>query len=159
MGVVTYESENAIAVAPSKLFKAYVLDGVNFFPKVIPAIKSVEILEGDGGAGTIKKITYAGADNQATYVKYKIELVDQETFSYNYSIIEGDVLRGALEKISSENKIVASADGGSIWKSTITYHTKGDIVIPEDKLNEAKEKATAMFKAVEAYLLANPDAY
>ncbi|KAF5745468.1 stress and pathogenesis-related protein [Tripterygium wilfordii] len=159
MGVVTYESENAVAVAPSKLFKAYVLDGVNFFPTVIPAIKRIEILEGDGGAGTIKKITFAGADNQATYVKHEIELVDRDTLSYNYSIIEGDVLRGALEKINSKNKIVASADGGSIWKTTTTYHIKGDIVIPEDKLNEAKEKATAMFKVVEAYLLANPDAY
>ncbi|XP_038720098.1 major allergen Pru ar 1-like [Tripterygium wilfordii] len=158
MGVVSFESENVLAIPPSKLFKAYVLDGVNLFPNVISQIKNIEILEGDGGAGTIKKITF-GADDQATYVKHKIELVDKETLSYNYSIIEGDILRGALDKISSENKIVASPDGGSIWKTTTAYHTKGDIVIPEDKITEAKGTATAMFKAVEAYLLANPDAY
>ncbi|KAF5745469.1 hypothetical protein HS088_TW07G01053 [Tripterygium wilfordii] len=138
---VTYKSENVLAISPAKLFKAYVLDGVNLFPKVIPQIKNIEILEGDGGAGTIKKITF-GAGDQATYVKHKIESVDKETFSYNYSIIDGEILKGALDKINSENKIVTSSDGGSIWKTTTTYHTKGD-----------------MFKAVEAYLLANPDAY
>ncbi|KAF5737019.1 Pathogenesis-related protein 10.5 [Tripterygium wilfordii] len=158
MGVVTYESENVLAIPPAKLFQAYVLDGVNLFPKVIPQIKNIEILEGDGGAGTIKKITF-GAGDQATYVKHKIESLDKETFSYNYSIIEGEILRGALDKISSENKIEASSDGGSVWKTITTYHTKGDIVIPEEKINEAKGTATAMFKAVEAYLLANPDAY
>ncbi|XP_038723709.1 major allergen Pru ar 1-like [Tripterygium wilfordii] len=157
MGVVSYQTENFLAIAPNRLFKAYA-DGANFFPKVIPIIKSIEIIEGNGGAGTIQKFTFVG-DGGVTYVKHKIEALDQDTLTYNFSIIEGDLIKGALEKISSENKIVASPDGGSIWKTTATYHFNSDVVIPEDKLNEAKEKSTAMFKAVEAYLLANPDAY
>lgn len=41
------------------MFKAAVLDADTLIPKILPqAIKSVEILEGDGGAGTIKLITF-----------------------------------------------------------------------------------------------------
>lgn len=59
MGVFTYTSETASAIPPSRLFKALVLDGDNLIPKILPqAIKSTEIVEGNGGPGTIKKVTF-----------------------------------------------------------------------------------------------------
>ena len=59
MGVFTYETETTSAIPPAKLFKAFVLDADNLIPKVAPhAIKSAEIIEGNGGPGTIKKITF-----------------------------------------------------------------------------------------------------
>ena len=60
MGVCTYETEITSCIPPHRLFKAFVLDGDNLIPKIAPqAIKQVDILEGDGGPGTIKKITFA----------------------------------------------------------------------------------------------------
>ncbi|PKI36896.1 hypothetical protein CRG98_042711, partial [Punica granatum] len=45
-------------IPPVRMFKAFVLDADAVIPKILPqAIKSVEVLEGDGGAGTIKLIT------------------------------------------------------------------------------------------------------
>ncbi|KAL2463520.1 Major allergen Pru ar 1 [Forsythia ovata] len=76
-----------------------------------------------------------------------------------YSIIEGDALVDVLESINYHIKIVPTADGGSICKNRSIYNTKGDAQITEEKIKEGKEKATGMFKAVEAYLQANPDAY
>lgn len=60
MGVFTYETEFiSNTVPPERLFKALVLNGHNLIPTLAPnEIKSGEILEGDGGVGTIKKITY-----------------------------------------------------------------------------------------------------
>jgi hypothetical protein len=59
MGVFTYEAETTSVIPPAKLFKAFVLDGDNLIPKVAPqAIKSIEIIEGNGGPGTIKKINF-----------------------------------------------------------------------------------------------------
>ena len=59
MGVFTHESHETSAVPPARLFKAFVLDSHNLIPKVLPqAIKSIEIIEGNGGPGTIKKITF-----------------------------------------------------------------------------------------------------
>ncbi|KAK6228613.1 hypothetical protein SCA6_000953 [Theobroma cacao] len=95
------------------MFKAFVLDADNLIPKVVPqAIKSSELLEGDGGPGSIKKITFG----------------------------EGP-------------------GGGSVCKSTSKYYTIGDNEIKEEQIKTGKERAFGMYKAVEAYLLANPDAY
>lgn len=58
MGVFTFTEENISAVAPERLFKALVVDGDNLIPKVVNAIQSVEIVEGNGGAGTVKKISF-----------------------------------------------------------------------------------------------------
>ncbi|PON61986.1 Bet v I type allergen [Trema orientale] len=159
MGVFTYETETISSIPPSRLFKAFILDADNLIPKVVPqAIKSTEILEGNGGPGTIKKINF-GEGSQYKYVKHQVDGLDAEKFTYNYSVIEGDALGDVVEKISYETKLVASPDGGSIIKSSSKYHTKGDHEIKEENVKEGKEKASHLFKAIEAYLLANPDAY
>ena len=59
MGVITYQMEVTSSIPPAKMFKAFVLDADNLIPKILPqAIKSVEVLEGDGGPGTIKLIHF-----------------------------------------------------------------------------------------------------
>ena len=159
MGVFIYESETVSAVPPARLFKALVLDADNLIPKIAPqAIKSVDILEGNGGPGTVKKSSFGEGSNYK-YVKHQVDGLDAENFTYSYSMIEGDALGDVIEKISYETKLVASADGGSVVKSTSKYHTKGDHEIKEENVKEGKEKASHLFRAIEAYLLANPDAY
>ncbi|XP_023917002.1 major allergen Pru ar 1 [Quercus suber] len=159
MGVFTYEAETTTVIPPARLFKAFVLDADNLIPKIAPqAIKSAEIIEGNGGPGTIKKVNF-GEGSQFNYVKHRIDEIDNANFTYGYSLIEGDALTDKLEKISYEIKLVASPDGGSILKSTSKYHTKGDHEIKEEQIKAGKEKAAGLFKAVEGYLLANTDAY
>ncbi|KAL2237751.1 UNVERIFIED_CONTAM: putative intracellular pathogenesis-related protein T1 [Sesamum indicum] len=51
MGAITYD----IKIPSSILFKSIILDANTLIPKIMPqAIKSVEILEGDGGAKAVK---------------------------------------------------------------------------------------------------------
>ncbi|XP_052188422.1 major allergen Pru ar 1-like [Diospyros lotus] len=158
MGVITYETEITTSIPPAKLFKAFVVDADILIPKIMPqAIKSVEILEGDGGPGTIKLTTF-GEGSTYKSAKQRVDGIDKDNFTYSYSIIEGDALTGGIESISSEVKISASADGGSICKNSSTYHVKGDAQITEEDIKSGKEKAKGMFKAIEAYLLANPEA-
>ncbi|GKU85382.1 hypothetical protein SLEP1_g61 [Rubroshorea leprosula] len=158
MGVFTYEMEVTTAMPPAKMFKAFVLDADHLIPKIVPqAIKDVELVEGNGGPGSIKKITF-GEGSQFKYVKHKIDGIDKENFTYSYSVIEGDALMNTLEKICYETKFVAAPDGGSICKSSSKYYTIGDIEIKEEDIKAGKEKALGLFKAVEAYLSANPDA-
>ena len=102
---------------------------------------------------------YIFSGSQFKYVKHRIDEVDHENFTYGYSVIEGDALGEVLEKISYEIKIVASPDGGSVLKSNSKYHTKGEHEIKEEQVKAGKEKAAGLFKAIEAYLLAHPDAY
>ncbi|KAA8518142.1 hypothetical protein F0562_015616 [Nyssa sinensis] len=130
MGVIAYDMEITSSIAPAKMFKAFVLDSDDLIPKILPqAIKSAEIIEGEGGAGTIKLITFG----------------------------KGSQFKS--ESISYEIKIQTTPNGGSICKNNSKNHTKGDAQITEDQIKDGKDKAAGMFKAVEAYLLANPDAY
>ncbi|CAL2226856.1 unnamed protein product [Prunus armeniaca] len=159
MGVFTYETEFTSVIPPEKLFKAFILDADNLIPKVAPtAVKGTEILEGDGGVGTIKKVTF-GEGSQYGYVKHKVDGIDKDNLSYSYTLIEGDALSDVIEKIAYDIKLVASPNGGSIVKTISHYHTKGDVEIKEEQVKAGKEKAAGLFKLVEAYLLANPDAY
>ena len=80
MGVITYDMELASPIPPAKLFKAFVLDADTLIPKIMTqAIKSVEILEGDGGPGTIKLTTFGEGPfflykDDANLFKFKITL-------------------------------------------------------------------------------------
>lgn len=91
-------------------------------------------------------------------MKHRVNGIDTENFTYNYSIIEGDALMDVLESISNVVKVEPMADGGSICKNSSTYNTIGHAQIKEEQIKGGKEKVIIMFKAVEAYLLANLDA-
>ncbi|CAL8080344.1 unnamed protein product [Prunus armeniaca] len=159
MGVFTYADESTSVIPPPRLFKALVLEADTLIPKIAPqSVKSAEIVEGDGGVGTIKKISF-GEGSHYSYVKHRIDGLDKDNFVYSYSLVEGDALSDKVEKISYEIKLVASADGGSTIKSTSNYHTRGDVEIKEEDVKAGKEKATGLFKLIENYLVANPDAY
>jgi hypothetical protein len=57
MDAVTLSAEFASTVEARRMFKALILDAQNLFPKLMPAIKSIQLVEGNGGPGSIQKIT------------------------------------------------------------------------------------------------------
>ncbi|XP_076912894.1 major allergen Pru ar 1-like [Bidens hawaiensis] len=155
MGVLTYTDEHTSPVAPARIFKASILDSHNLIPKVLPdAIKSIEFIKGDGGAGSIKQINFAGG-----FAKHQIDEVDEKAFAYKYTLIEGNGISDKIEKLSYDIKFEGSPDGGSISKMTTTLYTRGDFEIKEEELKTGKEKVLGLYKVVEGYLLKNPDAY
>ncbi|PIN08416.1 hypothetical protein CDL12_19017 [Handroanthus impetiginosus] len=159
MGEVTVSEEFTTNISAPRLFKALVLDVDNLLPKIVPqAIKSIEIVEGNGGPGTIKRMNFAEG-SEFKQVKHKIDALDEKNMSYAYTLIEGDALMDKLEKISYELKLESGPDGGTKGKTSSTYYTKPGVEIKEEEIKAGKEKAAGVFKAVEAYLLANPEAY
>ncbi|KAK2984068.1 hypothetical protein RJ640_012019 [Escallonia rubra] len=139
MVAITYDSEVTSSISASKLFHALVLDGDNLVPKLLPA--------------AIKRT------NRLKTMKHRVDGIDKESFTYSYTLIEGDALMDMIESITYHIKIVSSADGGSVYKNRSIYHTKGDAQIAEEEIKAGKDKAKGIFKVVEAYLHANPDAY
>ena len=159
MGVITYTDEYTSPIPPSRLFKALVVDAHILIPKLLPqAVKSIEIIQGDEGAGSIRQITFAEGSQFST-VKNRIDELNEKTYSYKYTVIEGDALTEKLELIVHEVQFEATAEGGSKNKMTTKYHTKDDVVIKEEEIKAGKEKVLGMYKVVEGYLLQNPDAY
>ncbi|PSR92549.1 Major allergen Pru ar like [Actinidia chinensis var. chinensis] len=156
MGAITYDMEIPTSISAEKMFKALALDGNTIIPKALPhAITSVQTLEGDGGVGTIKLTTF-GEGSVHKSVKHRIDSLDKENFTYSYSIIEGGAL-DVFESISYHIKIVATPDGGCICKNRSIYTPKCDAQVSEEEIKAGKERASDIFKKVEAYLLANPN--
>ncbi|KAL0433600.1 UNVERIFIED_CONTAM: Major strawberry allergen Fra a 1-2 [Sesamum latifolium] len=111
------------------------------------AMKSIKIIQSDASTGSIKQI------------KFVKDELNEKTFTYGYKLIDGDSLVANLEKITYEVKFEQSADDGSISKVTSKYYTVGDFTLKEDEVKAGKERVLVMYKAVEAFLIQNPDAY
>ncbi|KVH74995.1 Bet v I domain-containing protein, partial [Cynara cardunculus var. scolymus] len=92
-------------------------------------------------------------------VKHQIDELNEKTFTYKYTLIEGEGISDKIEKVSYDIKFEGSDDGGTISKMTTTIYTLGEFEIKEEELKAGKEKVLGLYKVVEAYLLKNPDAY
>ncbi|XP_030463074.1 major allergen Pru ar 1-like [Syzygium oleosum] len=159
MGVTTYAQEFTTPITPSRMFKALILDSHNLIPKIAPqGIKSIEFIEGDGGAGSIKVTNFAEGGH-LKFLKHRIDALDTDNLVCKYTLIEGDVIFEKIESVVYEVKFLASSDGGCVCKMTSEYHTKGDVELKEEDIKQGKEKAMGLYKVVEEYLSANPDAY
>lgn len=93
----------------------------------------------------------------ASFIGNRIDVLGTESFTYSRSAIEVDMLADALEKISFELKITATADGDSECKNKSIYFTRSDEDITEEKIRAVKEKATAFYQAMAAYVVVNRD--
>ncbi|KAF7813538.1 Disease resistance response protein DRRG49-C [Senna tora] len=156
MGVFKYEHENSTPVSREKLYKFFIKDSTELIPKAAAPVQSIELVEGTGGAGSLKKFTIV-IGGETKYLFHKVDGIDEANYGYNYSIVEGSSdLPDSVEKISFENKLLEGPNGGTLAKVSVTYHTKGDTPPSEEELNAGKAKGDALFKDVEAYLLAHP---
>ncbi|XP_052206887.1 major allergen Pru ar 1-like [Diospyros lotus] len=159
MAVLTYTDECTSPIPPARAFKAWILDADNLIPKLMPeAFKSVEVLQGDGSAGTIKQINFAEG-GPFKCVKHRVDEISKTEYKYCYTLVEGDVLVGKFEKICYEIQLVASPDGGTISKTIVRYYPLAGAVINEEEIKAGMEKAGGMFKVVDDYLVQNPTAY
>ncbi|GAV64180.1 Bet_v_1 domain-containing protein [Cephalotus follicularis] len=159
MGTITFTEELTSPLPARVLFDGLILGGDNLIPKVLPqAFKSIETIEGDGGPGSIKKTTFA-EESGFKYLKHRVDALDKENMSYNYTLIEGDILKDKIDSVSYEIKLEPSSDGGSKTTHVTKFIPKAGKEINEEEVKDGKEKAMAIYKAVGAYLLANPQSF
>ncbi|XP_054809819.1 pathogenesis-related protein 2-like [Prosopis cineraria] len=157
MGVFTYETETVSVVPPAKLYNTFVKQFDTIFPKANPSVKSVQVIEGTGGPGSIKKITSVGQGGNAIDVLHKVDEIDEANLRYNYSVVGGNKFPESLEKVCFETKVVGGCDGGSIVNFVIKYHTKGNSPPAEDLVKRGKMRGEQLFKVVADYIVASPD--
>ena len=91
-------------------------------------------------------------------MKEKLEFVDEDKCECKSTLIEGGGIGTAIETATSHIKVEATANGGSVVKVESTYKLLPGVEV-KDEITKAKDSVTAIFKAAETYLVANPDAY
>ncbi|KAL9688899.1 hypothetical protein QQ045_033325 [Rhodiola kirilowii] len=161
MGVLTFANEVTSAVAAPRMFKALLLDMDSLLLKIMPDIfKSIETLHGDGGPGTVRESVIL-LDGATRRIKNRVDALDIEKMTKSYTMIEseGDALMAKFESISHEITVEPTADGGCKVKTVSNFYPKAGAQVSEDELKAHKADSEALFKAVEGYLLANPQAY
>ncbi|KAE9591661.1 putative START-like domain, Bet v I type allergen [Lupinus albus] len=159
MAVLTFTDESTTTVQAERLFKSLILDAHNLIPKLLPqAIKKVELVQGNGGPGSIQEITIVEGDN-IKHLKHRIDALDKENLAYSYTVIEGDSVLEKVDSVSHEIKFEATAEGGSKTKNISKYQPKEGVDIKEEDFKADREEASTILKVVEAYLVANPEAY
>ncbi|XP_077214239.1 major allergen Pru ar 1-like [Tasmannia lanceolata] len=159
MGIFGFSFELKSPVAASKMFKASVLETHILLPKVMSQIvSSGEIIEGDGGVGSVKYFKYTEVVPY-NYVKERVDILDKENFEYKYTVIEGEDVGTKLISIVYHIKFEAAEDGGCIIKTSGEYNTMEGVEYSEEEIDFGRNGLMGMYKIVEAYVLANPDAY
>ncbi|OWM88097.1 major allergen Pru ar 1-like [Punica granatum] len=157
--VTSFSQDFTCPVAPARMFKALCLDSHKLIPKLVPqGIKSNEIIQGDGGPGTIKKTTFAEG-SQLKSMKHRIDAIDTENMMCKYTLIECDVLQDRLEAVLYEVKFEDAGNGESICRMSSEYHTKPGVELNEEDIKRGKDRALGLFNIVEEYLMANPTVY
>ncbi|KAK1315770.1 hypothetical protein QJS10_CPA05g00313 [Acorus calamus] len=158
MIVKGFKNEFKSPVSAARMFKAGVIDSPNLVPKLIPAIIKEIIIDGDGKAGSTKRTNFTDAINFG-YAKDHIDVLDEENFLFKYSLLEGGRLGKKYEAATYEVSFEESDDGGCVCKMAGTFNAYSDEGFNEDDINVGRNGVFGMYKAVEAYLIANPDAY
>ncbi|XP_008795808.2 major pollen allergen Aln g 1-like [Phoenix dactylifera] len=158
-GSVVEECKSTVALG--RLWKAGILDVHNLMPRLAPEhISSVEIGGGDGGVGTIKKFNFTDAVKlPANFVKDRVDVLDNEKHVFKYSVVEGGLLGVRLKSYSFDHKFEAASDGSTVGKVILEYETLDDTDLSEEEKGLLMGAVLGMMKAVEGFLLANPDAY
>ncbi|XP_062213463.1 pathogenesis-related protein 1-like [Phragmites australis] len=145
-------------VAAPRLFRAAVIDWHTLAPKLASRIvASANPVEGEGGVGSVRLFNFTSA-MPFSFMKERLEFLDADKCECKSTLIEGGGIGVAIETATSHIKVEQAANGGSVVKVDSTYKLLPGVEV-NDEITKAKESVTAIFKAAEAYLVANPDAY
>ncbi|XP_051129916.1 pathogenesis-related protein STH-2-like [Andrographis paniculata] len=151
MAIKEHTYEVKLGVAAKRIFKAVTSESYNIIPKANAHVKNVDILQGDGGVGSIRQVNF----HDGFYIKNRIETIDTENKINKFAIIEGGGLGDKFDLIVHTHKFEDSSDGGCVVKIVVEYHSKGDAEVTQEDIKDEDPK---FLKIIEKYLIANPEA-
>uniref|UniRef100_A0A0C9S3F2 TSA: Wollemia nobilis Ref_Wollemi_Transcript_15257_977 transcribed RNA sequence n=1 Tax=Wollemia nobilis TaxID=56998 RepID=A0A0C9S3F2_9CONI len=157
-GSLTIEIESSVEA--QRLWNAMVKDEHNLLPQQAPQIISgVTFVHGDGGVGSIKQFNFTPVNKDFSYVKERVDEVDEANFVYSCSHVEGGLLGKRVASAKFQQKYIPKSEGGCKFVWRCDYESLPGVEHEEDKVQEAKDNITALFRMLEAYLISNPGLY
>ncbi|KAI9110632.1 hypothetical protein K1719_018498 [Acacia pycnantha] len=136
------EHEAELNVAASEAWDLYSsLQMGKLLEKELPMLQKVEVIEGDGGVGTIQKVTFKPdlQGQQASY-KEKFTKIDNKNMIKEVEIVEGWYLELGFTSFRTRLQVIEKGEDSSFIKSTMEY--------------EFKEEATPIASLINTEILA-----
>ncbi|KAG6535179.1 hypothetical protein ZIOFF_000141 [Zingiber officinale] len=156
----SYTVEVPFNVSAARLWKGAIEEPHILYPKLMPDFFSKAERIGEG-VGAINVFYFAPAANlpPGSLNKNKIEVLDEATFTFKNSSVEGGLLGVRVQSFTYESVFVPSGPDSCVAKIKFEYETIGDQDLSEEEIKPNREGSVGVLKAVEGYLLANPDVY
>ena len=89
---------------------------------------------------------------------HRVDAIDKENFTISYTVIDGDVLTSGIESISHEVKVMASPDGGCIYKNPANTTPRTMLRSVRSTLRVAKRRVShcsRLLKPTSQHILTN----
>ncbi|KAG6530933.1 pathogenesis-related protein 1-like isoform X1 [Zingiber officinale] len=152
--------EVTLNVSAARLWKGAIEEPHILYPKLMPDFFSKAERIGEG-VGAINVFYFAPAANlpPGSLNKIKIEVLDEATFTFKNSSVEGGLLGVLVKSQTYESVFVPSGAHSCVAKLKFEYETIGDRDLTEEELKGTRDGSIGVLKATEGYLLANPDVY
>ncbi|XP_002988994.2 major pollen allergen Aln g 1 isoform X1 [Selaginella moellendorffii] len=155
--MVAMESVQTVVQVPLKRLWAAMKDSSVLLPKVMPEVfATVESLEGDGSAGSVRILNFGPAVPMVKFIKERVESVDEANYTTVTSVIDGGFIGIVFSLYRVTVSYEPSGDGSS---TTITWRLEYEPLVESPSLEESKMGALGTFHAIEAYLLSHNEEY
>lgn len=91
--------------------------------------------------------------------KLQQEVIDEATYSFKNTTIEGGLISVHLKSLTYESVFVPLGANSCTAKIKMEYETIGDKPLSEEELKPIQDGSIGVLKSAEAYLLTNPSVY
>ncbi|KAG6541171.1 hypothetical protein Mapa_017468 [Marchantia paleacea] len=148
----TFDHEVELEVSAATMWAA-MKDQNTIFPKIMPqAVSSIEIVEGEGGPGSVRVVKFGPMVPEGGFVKERIVSLDIEGFSVVSEEVEGGhLVQFGFTKWVQTLKLIPTGDNTS--KLLISAEFEGGSDESVAKSGEiTKQGLTNTFKALEQYV-------
>uniref|UniRef100_A0A0D3FZL2 Bet v I/Major latex protein domain-containing protein n=1 Tax=Oryza barthii TaxID=65489 RepID=A0A0D3FZL2_9ORYZ len=118
-GSVCHELETGLPAAEVwEVYGGFLV--AQLLPQLVPEVFSkVELVEGDGGVGSVLHVVFA-----PEFMKEKFIKIDNENYIKEAEVIEGGFLDQGFKKYVVRIEIIGKTDNSSVLRSTIEFEAE-----------------------------------
>ncbi|XP_050218191.1 phytohormone-binding protein CSBP-like [Mercurialis annua] len=148
------KTQAKISVGVDILWKALTKDLKFIIPKMIPnLVKEAQVIEGDGGLGSVFLFNFGPDIKTMTYQKEQITELDESLHRFALKVIEGGHLNLGFTYYSTLFQLTATGKEESLIDVTVEYESE----IEDDTLpSKTRSSMLAYINCLETYLANSP---
>ncbi|XP_028779872.1 phytohormone-binding protein-like [Neltuma alba] len=148
-----FKTQTAVSVELETLWQALSKDLATIAPNVNPQlVKDVQVIEGDGGVGTILLFTLCPRASTVGYQKERISELDVVSHEIGIEVVEGGYLNRGFSYFKTMFQLSAKpSEDQTLVNVKIYYESESEEI--SEQIKAAESTYLSFFKKLEKYLL------